>query len=60
MSALFLARELALRYGFVRGAAKPGARIITDGLKSYDGRPVGGDETQPYPRGLGHTQSGAS
>ena len=23
--------------GFVRGAAKPGARIITDGLKSYDG-----------------------
>jgi transposase-like protein len=22
--------------GFVRGAAKPGARIITDGLKSYD------------------------
>src|SRR6516162_9711626 len=84
VSALFLARELALRYdtawlmaiavetvpasprrgegikksqfvagsariailpaataadlgGFVRGAAKPGARIITDGLKSYDG-----------------------
>ena len=23
--------------GFVRSAAKPGARIITDGLKSYDG-----------------------
>jgi hypothetical protein len=23
--------------GFVRGAAKPGARIITDGLKSYNG-----------------------
>ncbi len=23
--------------GFVRGAAKPGARIITDGLKSYHG-----------------------
>src|SRR6266436_4319027 len=23
--------------GFVRGAAQPGARIITDGLKSYDG-----------------------
>ena len=23
--------------GFVRGAAKPGTRIITDGLKSYDG-----------------------
>jgi len=23
--------------GFVRGAAKPGARLITDGLKSYDG-----------------------
>src|SRR6516225_9627027 len=23
--------------GFVRGSAKPGARIITDGLKSYDG-----------------------
>src|SRR5580700_5421747 len=32
----FIAGSAADLGGFVRGAAKPGTRIITDGLKSYD------------------------